>query len=424
MMTKAQDASDTTLRVGKTQAWLLLDGALSAVANVSILLLAARLLGPSSLSDFAIVQLTVTTVQALQRATILAPALASQRQQGRGVVPFKWLLFVTLPATFVGGAVSIGYLALAGGELGEWAVPLILSQAAILILDLCRYRLFSVDKIQLAVVADSLNAVALVALFAIALLGGGLPQDDLTFTLWCWAGSLGLAMTSSMLFSALWRGRQINILRLPAVWKLGKWSGLDQLMSAFASIAPLVVTGLALGYEFAGTYRVLQSALGPLNILSTAISTRLGLTSWTLNDRSSLDRLDRTVRKMMLGLSIFTALYVVVAEVMVVLAAELSGPELLRIGLVVGVCGILGSLTVPLSAASAALGYQRYGALIRVLILGGVSGITLAALCGWWLPWNDPIGTAALFASATGLAGWSVSYLRARATERKLVVTY
>lgn len=399
------------------QAWLILDGALAALANVSILLAASRLLASEILATFAVLQLIMTTSQALQRAAFLAPALASQRYQGKGNIPLIWLIKVLPIVGLLSTGASLGYLLMAAPEdLSGWAA-ILFAQVAILALDIVRYRLLSQNRIRRAVASDSISVPVSIVALAWSLIDAE-ARLGLAEMLWLWGLSLIGALACALLLSGGSRSEHPP-LGLKGAWLLGRWSGLDQLISASASIAPLVVTGIALQSDLAGPYRVLQAALGPLNIIAVSISTRFGMDAWRLTSMEATRALGAGVRRLTAVLVLFTAAYISIALGSVVVISELSGLDIFRVCLIVAACGLLGSLTTPLSAACAALGYQRFGVGIRFIVVVAVAAVTIIALAGGPVPWDDPIGVSALAASLVGLAGWGCAFRLAMRAERK-----
>lgn len=378
-----------------------------------LILGAARTMTSTALSVFSLVQLLIMSGVTLQRALFLSPALATQRTDGRSLVPVRWTLKVSLPgAILLAGLIS----ALMGSPHGDswiWLLPSFAASAAALVQDVLRFCLISRNRLYGAVVSDGLW----LGFICLTVVPNDLLASATALTTF-WGATGGVAVTTALLFC---RTRQNSpsepMLSIRRTWRLGKWSGLDAGLSATANLAPMLMTALVIGSEYAGTYRVLQSSLGPLNILSTSMITMLGLDSWKFVTHDSLSSLQRTVRRALLSMVLFASAYIALAELAIIAFAELQTPEMVRIALIVGVVGVVGAVTAPLSAASLALGYQKDGAILRVVIVGFSLGASILSGLGVWLPWNDPIGTVTIFAAAAGLAGWWTSYRRAMRVE-------
>lgn len=391
-------------------AFLLIDTGLVAATNALLLLIAARVLPIEQLSEFSLFQLVVSTAVGLQRALFLTPSLAAQRITGRTVVPLSWILFITVPLAVV-TAVAMPFVVDVNGSFSTVAVISLITGGAALTQDVLRFCLFSRENVFGALTSD---AVWLVCVCAGLLL---IPTDGIwssSALIWGAGGWLAVLVAAGwVVFKRVPHARA----SLRDTLKLGKWSGLDAALSGAANLAPMIVTSLVLGSDLAAIYRVLQTALGPLNILSASIGTSFGMDSWRLSTRGELRNLSRRVRVLLLRLAVFSVLYVVVAEIAIVIITGIESPDLLRVGLIVAIAGVLGSLTIPPSSASLALGYQRFGVAIRVLIVASAFAVTLAATSGLWVPWGDPIGTVTLISSTVGLAGWSLTYLRGMRSE-------
>jgi O-antigen/teichoic acid export membrane protein len=396
---------------------VMLNTAIAAGTSVILLLGAARSMDSLELSNFSLVQLIIMTAVMLQRALFLSPALASQRHHGRSLIPARWGVQLSVPCAAVLGLILSAIMSSQVSSSSQWFLLSMSTAAVVLVQDTLRFSLMSRDRILGAVVSDSVW----LALIGLTIFLGEYLSTAFSLTIYWLISGLG-AVTVALLF--LWfGGRQQSLPRvitLKQTWRLGKWSGLDAFMSATANLAPMLMTALVIGSEHAGTYRVLQSSLGPLNILSTSLITMLGLDSWKFVSLENLSSLRKTVRRALWYMTAFAMAYIALAELAVTLISGLESPELARIALIVGIVGVIGAATAPLSAAALALGYQRDGAILRLIIVTFSLAASLLGGLGLWLPWNDPIGTVTLFAAVTGFIGWTLSYRRAMRTEQSL----
>jgi O-antigen/teichoic acid export membrane protein len=404
----------------KRNVLVMLNTAFAAATSVVLLLGAARAMDQEGLSDFSLVQLVVMTTVMLQRSTLLSPALATQRTAGRTVVPIAWVGIVSLPTALVlAGCLSIAFGS-SGGHYVEWFFAGLVAGGATLAQDTFRYCLMSRDLTSTAIVSDSCWLLLILA----TLVMPSWFADPFALTVY-WGGSgivsLLLALVPLLLHAS--RNVAVKNASIRQTWRLGKWSGIDALLSAIATLSPMLFTAFVLGSSEAGTYRVLQSALGPINILCTSMITVFGLDSWKLTSRLQLRSLSKKVARGVIGMTIFTAAYVAFAEYIIIFLSGLESPDLLRIAVIVGIVGVIGSATSPLSAAALSLGYQRHGALLRLVIVVFAVLVSLAAAAGVWLPWNDPIGTVTIFAAVAGVLGWLLSYKVAMARETKILMS-
>jgi len=385
--------------------WLFGDQAVTALGSVAILLFAARAFPPSQLAAFSLAQLVATTLQAIMRAAVLNPSLASQRTHGVGAIPLRWAI--------TAGPV-VGLLAVAGALIAnsgskvppgpDWYVAVPAAAVTLVLMDLARYRCFSGGAFQRVLIGD-LVWIALIVGVATATVVFGFSSPSALMSAWAVANLGGLGVMAFHRSAA--SGRSI---RFRETWVLGRWGGLESLMSSAANLLPMFVTTLALGSDSAGFYRVLQSALGPLNIVNTSVSIAFGLDSWRLNGETALRELRAKVLRITALLVTFAVLYIALAEVAVIFVSGLTGDDLFRVALIVGIAGVLGAATTASSAAALALGYQRFGVLIRSGTVLLAVGVSVAAAAGYWVPWGDPIGTVSLAAAAIGLAGWSFTF--------------
>jgi O-antigen/teichoic acid export membrane protein len=394
---------------------LVVDTAIAAGMNVILLLAAARSMTGNELSDFSLVQLMSMTMVMLQRAFFLSPALSAQRTGGRAVIPKRWVLTISLPMALLGGLLVGLTVGISDQDFLRWTSLGILCGGVVLAQDSLRFCLLSRNAVHAAVVSD---AVWLSLIVVVAIASGLFVTADSLALYW------GLSGVAALVAALIWllrrRRDELPTADLGRTWRLGKWSGIDALMSATANLLPMLLSALVLGSEFAGTYRVLQSALGPLNILSASLLTMFGLDSWRFASVIGLRRLARKVRRSIGLMVLFAFSYVAVAEIIIISISGLQSSELFRIAIIVGIVGVLGAATSPVNAASLAMGYQKHGAILRAVIVTFSLAASLGAGLGLPLPWNDPIGVVTLFAAAAGLVGWGISYRRALEKERRL----
>lgn len=382
--------------------------ATAAASSVVLLLGAARAMGEKELSDFSLVQLIVMTAVMLQRSALLSPALSTQRSSGRAVIPTAWIWRVSVP---IGVSVALLISATFGADgqrYGAWLLVGLTAGIVALVQDTLRYGLLSRGLASHAVVSDACWLALILATL--------LMQDFLNdaWKLSIYWGVSGLLAVTIAAVSIYRRGRtDLPSASIRATWRLGKWSGLDALLSAIATLSPMLLTAFVLGSSDAGIYRVLQSSLGPINILCTSLITMFGLDAWQLVSRKQLKLLRKKVTLGVVAMTGFSLVYVAFAEVVIIFLSGITSPDLMRIAVIVGLVGLIGSATSPLSAAALALGYQRHGALLRFVIVVFSLAVSFLGSTGVWLPWNDPIGTVILFAAVASLLGWAFSYRRA-----------
>ncbi|AKT50534.1 hypothetical protein ADJ73_02995 [Arsenicicoccus sp. oral taxon 190] len=392
------------------------DTAINALTGVFLVAGAARHLDPRQLAAFSLAQLMVTTMIGILRSAVYGPAMAAQRATGRAVVPADWALAISAPT---GVVLSAGLVLLVPGlgadRLRAFLLMAVVA-AVVLAQDGLRSALLSRELPAWALVADALTFVALLAPIVLGVMPGSAIG-----VLVVWAATVGLGLLVSVV--GLVRSRHANHVRqsLRSAWTLGRWATLDAVFAAIAYLLPMFMATLYVGNSAAGTYRVLQTALGPLNIIQTTVVTVFGLDAWQTATLEGLRALKRKVNVLFGGLfGLATACAAVGLPVMIAIT-HLSDSHLSRIALIVAAHGVMTATTTPFLAASLALGYQKFGAIIRFVVLIACVGVSLPVAGARWVPWHDPIGTAMLLSSGFTLAGWMISYAAASRREEALL---
>lgn len=396
-----------------TGAQIALDTAITALVNAALLILGSRLLKDEQLASLTMVQLFATSTVILQRALLLTPGLAARRSIGRpAAIPISWSAFsVTLLALVAG---SIAPFALTTTE--PFAVRMAVSvafSAGLLLQDYVRYLLFSRNRSDLAVRMDVLWLVTTIAGMAYVLTDTGWIQF-----IAAWSAS---SFITVLLTALLWRRHLFyaeTFVSLRETLRLGRWSGLDNLLSIFSNILPMVVTTLALATPLAASYRVLQTGLGPLNIINTTLIAGFGLNSYRLTSREEIARLSKRVQQSTLLLCGATLLYTAVAFTALTYVAQIDVNVALRVGVILSIAALLGAATTPSMAAASALGYQFVGVGIRTVVVVLASTISWMAAAGLVVPWDDPIGVVAVGAALLGIVGWGIGYAYAAKREK------
>jgi len=198
-------------------------------------------------------------------------------------------------------------------------------------------------------------------------------------------------------------------------WRLGRWGAMDAGLAAIATLVPMVVSTVFLSMTASGTYRVLQSALGPLNILHSTVLTVLMLDSWQTSTRLGLRALRRKMFRILLGMVSGSVLCLAVALPAMVALSGLRGPDVSRVAIVIGLAGLLGSATTAFNGAALTLGRQHWGVGIRLVTVAIAIAVSVGS--GSWVPWQDPIGLSMLASATVVLVGWAIAYTVANRRE-------
>lgn len=390
---------------------LAIDTAIVAVTNALILIVAARVFNTEDLTAITMAQLLVVTIVGLQRATFLTPAFASQRGTGRTVIPLRWLVCITLPAALMWSLVMP--LLIPAGALTYLQTLLVSATVsfAALTQDCLRFALFTRLRPSWALVSDG-TFFLLFSLFGATSFLSDRMTWPVLFLDWG-AAALGASCVAVFLVLVSARGseRSANA-RVRDVLRLGKWSGSDAALSAVANLLPMAISTLALGSPVAAIYRILQTANGPFNIISTTFITSAGMDAWKLRDAIEVKALRRRAMRQTLVLTLLAGVFYAVAYPLVIILAGISSTEAVRVAVILGLSGVLGAATIPVNAAASAMGYQRVGFVVRVIVVVTAFSVSILALSGIWIPWNDPVGVVAIVSSVAGLVGWVVGYER------------
>jgi O-antigen/teichoic acid export membrane protein len=387
------------------------DTALVSLANALVLLLAARSIEPSGLTPLAMFQLVMVTGVGLQRATVLNPGLASQRADGVAKrIPVEWALFVSLPFGILIGPFTplmfgSGLWSVLTAALAVVGLMIFMSQ------DVLRYENISVGKPSASLLADTVWLIAFGAAYLLA------PPSGWVLSAAYW---IAAAACSNAIMLAL-RVRRVRgkfpSASLKQTLRLGRWSGADNLLSSVANFAPMTVTAVALASPSAGVYRLMQTALGPLNIVNSTITAVVGRNAWQLTEVGNVRSLRAQALKVSGLLALTTLTYLAAAFPLVVILTGLESPELPRVIAIYSFSALCGAIAAPLSASALALGYQAIGLVIRIFVVAFSICVSVAAASNVWLPWQDPIGTVAIVSSSAGLVGWSLGYFLAHRRE-------
>lgn len=395
--------------MGQRRNWLILiDTGTTALTGVVLLVGAARSLAPELLSTFAVAQLIIVTAVGILRAAFYSPAMAAQRTTGPASIPLRWSVTIAQPASFVVTGVVV--LLVRSPTWPLWLLSVVIAVSVYLSQDALRNVLVSRNQPKAVLFADLSTCVLVLGTVALHRVPSS-PSALMLF--WGAAGMPGLVY-------AVVRARRGGAASEPDqtlsdTWKLGRWGAADACLAAVASLVPMVVSTALISTTASGTYRLLQTALGPLNILFTAVLTVLMLDSWHTTSPAGLKSLRRKVRTILLAMVGGTILYLPLALPALAWVSGLQGPDLTRAAVIVGFVGLLGSASTPLIGAALALGRQHWGVGIRLVTVAIAIAVSVGS--GSWVPWQDPIGASMLASATVVLVGWAIAYTVANRRE-------
>ncbi|WP_420176034.1 hypothetical protein [Luteococcus sp. OSA5] len=393
-------------RMGGRNALLLFDTAVTALTNVIVVIAASRSLGAGPLDSFSLAQLVLVMLTQSVRTAIWSPAMAAQRKTGKARIPLGWVGLLSPSVAVTVAALMAVLIPRNGVGHIQWWATLAVCSTALLAQDGLRSVLMSRDQTQGALIAD----IAALAIITVGLLSGRLPSTASGILLF-WSLAVGAALAIGL--SYLSRNREVGTLpaqSLAETWRFGRWGALDAAFSSFATLLPFFVATLYVANTSAGPYRILQTAMGPLNIIFTTILTAFSLDSWQSADRAGLRALNRKTLRLTAALGLGVLFYVMIGIPAMIYIAKVSHPDLPRIALIVAVNGILGTAIAAVNAATLALGYQRFGALIRFTVVVLTVLISLPWTVNHVIPWRDPIGVSMLTTALVTMSGWVIGY--------------
>jgi hypothetical protein len=390
--------------------WLILvDTGTTALTGVVLLVGAARSLAPEQLSSFALGQLMIVTAVGILRTALFGPALAAQRTTGRSFIPLRWTGMITPPAALVVSGVIVLFVPSANQP--RWLLSVVIAAAVYLAQDGIRNVLVSRNQPKPILIADLTTGVIVMVTVALQQLPHS-PSALMAF----WGAAAVPGLVYAMVKARRGKPEGGRDQTLSQTWRLGRWGAVDASLAAVASLLPMIVSTALVSATASGTYRVLQSALGPLNIVFSTVLTVLMLDSWHASSEAGLTSLRHQVKTILLAMVGGSLVYLPVALTAMVWLSQLHGPEVVEAAVVVGAAGLLGAAATPFTGAALARGRQHWGVVIRVVTVAIAVGVSIGS--GAWVPFSDPIGLSMLGGAVVVLVGWAIAYTVADRQER------
>lgn len=385
------------------------DTGVVSTTNALTLVVGLRHLGSAESVNFALVMLYLAMAVGLARATLLSPALTTGADRGAEVkIPIRWALQIGLgPALATGATIGIA----TGGDLATVAICATAASVA-LTQDALRYVLLSKRDSSSLLVSDLTWLAAVIPAIVV------ISPATWRATILIWTGG-GLLAISASLSGAIRPAKHGEFARLSETWHYGRWSGLDAAVSGVSALLPFLAVANGVDPERVAVYRVLQTALGPLNILSAAALVIKGTSSHRVaaNVHKSAAVARRTSVKA--GLAALPLLLTALPTMIWLSGFNLTSDIIFPI-VVTLYAGVLGAATIPLSSTTAAIGGQKYGVPVRFAVL---AFSLIASTLGMRASDSfDALGAVTLFSSTAGLIGWHIGLTRttrARASKQK-----
>lgn len=258
------------LQVSRSARWTAISQALSALSNLLLAIVLAKLLDKSSFGSFSIAFITYGIVIAVARAA--AGQVLQIRHSGDSAADFRRPLAGALT---VGCAVAAAGIvaSLVGGVIGPDNLWLAMSALAIslpglVIQDTCRMAYFARGEAKGAALLDALWSLVLVVAIALLIVSDQATLFKLTLA-WGLSGSVAGIVGMVRLRGTL------NVAEAVA-WFRDKASLIGYLLGEYviglgAAQLSILAVGVATSEVEVGSLRGAQVILGPLNVLGTAV---------------------------------------------------------------------------------------------------------------------------------------------------------
>jgi hypothetical protein len=386
---------------------LIVDSGVIALSNAMVLIAGARSLDADDLVQLTLFQIFASIAVGLFRATFLSPALAVRGQRGASLrLSASWMTRLALPAGLLGGGLCVAGVRPGGESVVLLVVLAMVSVPLMLVQDTTRFILLSNDDARSTLASDLVWVLVSAPLLVVAS-----AHDSWTGFAWAWSAgaAAGVLLGVTRVHQLRPRTERVGIRE---TLLLGRWSGLDAGLSATAMIVPILVSTYALTSADAAVYRILQTGLGPLNVLSAALLTIFGLDAARYTDLEIVRAVPHKTLAQSAALAGVAAVVLLVGipGLLILSGTPVTGnwvPVIITI-----YAGAAGAATIPYASVAAAMGGQRYGLYLRIGVLALSLGIGAAAAARVFDLSIDPIGAVTLVSSTINLWGWSVATRR------------
>lgn len=387
---------------------LFVDQVTSSASNVLLVLCAARAMDTDSFAVFSTYQLVIVTLIGVGRMAIFIPALSTQRHGGRRRIPGLWTTPVALGLTFAGAPLAAWILARGGDLTPALMVTLCAIPVFVYLQDGLRYVRLSESRVGLVLASDS-------AWIILTVPGVVVWGSDLLAASFFWA----LGATVGVVILLLPEPSELPTTNWREAWRVGKWGLVDAALAGLVIAGPTVAALALFDQTLVATYRVIQSAMAPLNLVNSVLVVSFGLGAWKFGQPDAAQILRRRVRRITARLFGLTTFLLVTGIPASLWFAGISLQVALTPWVVVAIASVAGTWMSARQAASQALGMQHIGALTRmvsasfvilVLILSARSGAIA-----------DPIGTTLIGTTLVGLLGSQAAFRRGLANLSRTV---
>lgn len=372
--------------------------ACSAAANFGLVVLAARVVGPSGLGVVSVGFAAYLVVLGLTRGVVTNPLVArtaagspSQRAETA-----RLALMLTAVATLGVGSVFAGLGALLPGQVGQSLLLFAPWLAPALVHDLGRSILFRDGRGRDALLADGTWLLIMGSMTPIAFATG----SDWAVTA-CW-GSGALAGAVVILGRLHWAPSRLGHAFewwKSDVWPFGRWMAMAGTLYSAVSYASVVALSGILGSKQFGGLRAVQSIYAPLTLIGPALALP-GLPLVSRVIAGSRRRAVGIALQLAALATVATALYLGIVYVFPGLLSFVFGDEFGQYRSIMLPIGIAQLLTAPVSALTLLLIAQERGRTLLwvgtlnafLLLVFSIGFATSFGLTG--AAWGAAIGSA------------------------------
>jgi O-antigen/teichoic acid export membrane protein len=262
------------LKLLRRASWNLVDQILSALTNVVLSFVVAREVSATSFGAFSIAFIIFGLAIGLNRAWVGEPmsirhaALNEEEMRPVRSGAFGATLGLTIPLSLIIGVVAL----VVGGSLGHTLLALACVLPGLILQDTCRMVYFAERKPARAAANDAAWAVLQFAALAVLLVGGA--RQPWEFVL-AWGGAATVCAIGGMVMLRAWPHVLGTVQWMREHFSLGGYLFAEYLLGIGVYQGGILLVGAFLGQANIGSLRASLVLLGPLGILSAAMTTFL-----------------------------------------------------------------------------------------------------------------------------------------------------
>jgi len=262
------------LKLLRRASWNLIDQGLSALTNVVLSFVVAREVSATAFGSFSIAFIIFGLAIGLERAWVGEPmsirhaSLNDEEMRPIRSGALGASLGMTIPLSLIVAAVGLAV----GGGLGHTLIALACVLPGLILQDTCRMVFFAERKPARAAGNDAIWALIQFTALAVLLLGGA--RQPWEFVL-AWGGAATICAIGGMVVLRAWPNVLGTIRWMREHFSLGGYLFAEYLLGIGVYQGGILLVGAFLGRANIGSLRASLVLLGPLGILSAAMTTFL-----------------------------------------------------------------------------------------------------------------------------------------------------